>query len=52
MARHSLKTESLIVTGIIGVLALLSSMTIAFILGMICAYLIRWSGRGREETRQ
>jgi MFS superfamily sulfate permease-like transporter len=51
MARHSLKTESLVVTGIIGILALLSSMTIAFIVGMICAYLIRWSGRCREQKK-
>jgi ABC-type multidrug transport system permease subunit len=48
MARHSIRTESIVVTGIIGVLALLSSMTIAFIVGMICANLIRWSGRSRE----
>ncbi|MHB8165000.1 MAG: putative sulfate/molybdate transporter [Methanoregula sp.] len=39
MSRHSLKTESLLVTGIIGVLALVSSMTIAFIVGMIVAYI-------------
>jgi hypothetical protein len=37
--------------GIIGILALHSSMTIAFILGMICAYLIRWSaGAGRDQS--
>jgi len=52
MARHSLKTESIVVTGIIGVLALVSSLTIAFIVGMICAYIIRWSGRSREENMQ
>ena len=52
MARHSLKTESIVVTGIIGVLALLNSITIAFIVGMICAYIIRWSGRSREEVKQ
>jgi len=52
MARHSLKTESIVVTGIIGVLALMSSLTIAFIVGMICAYIIRWSGRSREENKQ
>jgi len=52
MARHSLKTESIVVTGIIGVLALVSSLTIAFIVGMICAYIIRWSGRSREENKQ
>jgi len=52
MARHSIRTESIIVTGIIGVLALLSSITIAFIVGMICAYLIRWSGRSGEHNKQ
>ena len=52
MARHSLKTESIVVTGIIGVLALVSSLTIAFIVGMFCAYIIRWSGRSREENQQ
>jgi len=51
MARHSLRTESLAVTGIIGFLALLFSLTLAFIIGMICAYLIRWSGRSREQNK-
>ena len=49
MARHSLKTESLAITGIIGILALLSSMTIAFIIGMVIAYLLLWVGRSREQ---
>jgi MFS superfamily sulfate permease-like transporter len=40
MARHSLRTDSLAVTCIIGILALVSSMTIAFILGMVLAYLL------------
>jgi len=52
MAHHSLKTDSIVVTGIIGVLALMSSVTIAFIVGMVCAYIIRWSGRSREENKQ
>ena len=56
MSRHSLKTESLLVTGIIGVLALVSSMTIAFLIGMIVAYIAdlmkkkRKSGQEYAET--
>jgi hypothetical protein len=45
MSRHSFKTDSLIVTGIIGVLALFSSMTLAFIAGMAIAYLESWIRR-------
>jgi MFS superfamily sulfate permease-like transporter len=52
MARHSLKTESLVITGMIGILALLSSMTIAFIAGMICAYLFKWVARRRVQNKQ
>ena len=40
MSRHSFKTDSLLITGIIGVLALLSSMTVAFLVGMVLAYII------------
>ncbi|MDO9326596.1 MAG: putative sulfate/molybdate transporter [Methanoregula sp.] len=40
MSRHSLKTDSLVVTVIIGILALVSSMTVAFIVGMVLAYLL------------
>jgi hypothetical protein len=40
MGRYSLRTDSVAVTGIIGVLAVISSMTLAFIVGMIIAYLI------------
>ena len=40
MCRHSFKTDSLIVTIIIGVLALVSSMTVAFIVGMVIAFVI------------
>jgi hypothetical protein len=42
MGRHSLKTDSLFVTVIIGLLALVSSMTIAFIAGMVIVYLYGW----------
>jgi MFS superfamily sulfate permease-like transporter len=42
MGRHSLKTDSLAVTGLIGVLALAVSMTIAFIIGMVAVYLLGW----------
>ena len=40
MGRHSLKTDSLLITVIIGLLALVSSMTVAFIIGMVLAHLI------------
>ena len=42
MGRHSLKTDSLAVTVVIGLLALVSSMTLAFIAGMILAYAVAW----------
>jgi len=42
MGRHSLKTDSLVVTGFIGVLALAVSMTAAFIIGMAAVYLLGW----------
>ena len=47
MSRHSLKTDSLVVTVVIGVLALVSSMTLAFIAGMIIAYLAAWVRKKR-----
>lgn len=40
MARHSIKTDSLVVTGLIGILAILISMTVAFLIGMAVAYLL------------
>jgi MFS superfamily sulfate permease-like transporter len=49
MARHSLKTDSILITGIIGILALVTSMTLAFISGMILAYLMVWIGKKRVE---
>jgi hypothetical protein len=42
MARHGIKTDSYIVTGLIAVLALVSSMTLAFIAGLLLAYLLPW----------
>lgn len=42
MGRHSLRTDSLPVTILIGLLALVSSMTLAFIAGMILAGLAAW----------
>ncbi|MFA5348421.1 MAG: putative sulfate/molybdate transporter [Methanoregula sp.] len=49
MSRHSLKTDSILVTGIIGILALVTSMTLAFISGMVLAYLMVWIGKKRVE---
>jgi Molybdate transporter of MFS superfamily len=51
MGRHSLKTDSLLVTVVIGVLALVSSMTLAFIVGMVVAYLNGWiKERSTQDT--
>jgi len=51
MGRHSLRTDSLIVTVIIAVLALVSSMTIAFIVGMVVAYgMARWKRAGPDQA--
>ena len=51
MARYSFRTDSLSITCIIGVLALISSMTIAFIVGLILAYLFTWIRRRRAENK-
>jgi hypothetical protein len=47
MGRHSLRTDSILITGIIGILALVTSMTLAFISGMVLAYLMLWVGKKR-----
>jgi len=52
MARYSLRTDSLAITGIIGILALLSSMTIAFIVGLVLAYLWAWIQKRREQNKR
>lgn len=41
LGKHGLKTDSYIVTGIIAILALITNMAIAFIVGMILAYLLK-----------
>ncbi len=40
LIKHSLKTDSYIVTGIVGVLALMINITVGFIIGMIVAYIL------------
>jgi MFS superfamily sulfate permease-like transporter len=45
MGRHSIKTDSLVVTIAIGLLALVSSITLAFIVGMVIAYLLEWRAK-------
>jgi MFS superfamily sulfate permease-like transporter len=52
MARYSLRTDSLAITGIIGILALFSSMTLAFIVGLVLAYLLAWIGKRREQNQR
>jgi MFS superfamily sulfate permease-like transporter len=51
MSRHSLRTDSLPVTVIIGILALVSSMTLAFIVGMLFAYLLPVIRRWRRADK-
>lgn len=38
LGKHSLKTDSYIVTGTVAILALIVNMAITFIVGMILAY--------------
>ena len=52
MARYSFRTDSLAITGIIGILALISSMTIAFIVGLVLAYLWAWIQKRREQIKR
>jgi hypothetical protein len=52
MARYSFRTDSLAITGIIGILAILSSMTIAFIVGLVLAYLWTWIQKRREQNKR
>jgi len=40
LARHSIRTDSLFITGLIGLLAIAVFMTVAFIVGLIAAYLL------------
>lgn len=50
MGRHSLKSDSLVITVIIGVLALATSMTLAFIAGMVLAYAAGWMKKREEKN--
>ena len=50
MGRHSLKTESLAITVIIGIIALVTSMTVAFLFGMAAAYLLGWLGKRKVKN--
>ena len=42
LGRHGLKTDSYLVTFLIAVLALVSGMTVAFLVGLAAAYLLPW----------
>ncbi len=46
LGKHSVKTESYLVTGVIAVLTLVVGLTVAFIVGMVLAFVLeRWAGR-------
>lgn len=50
MGKHSLRTDSLPVTILIGILALIFSLTVAFIVGLVIAYLwLAWKKRSGKE---
>ncbi len=51
IGRHSLKTDSYLVTGIVAVIAFLVNFAIAFIVGMIVAYLIIKLSRYRKTNK-
>jgi hypothetical protein len=51
MGRHSLRTDSFLITGVIGILALVSSMTVAFIVGMVFVYGAGWM-KQRKTARE
>jgi hypothetical protein len=42
LGRHGLKTDSYLVTALIAVLALISGMTVAFLVGLAVAYFLPW----------
>ena len=50
MGQHSLKTSSLPLTILVGVIALLVSMTAAFVVGIVAAYALRWAGARQKGT--
>ena len=50
LALVSLKTDSRLVTGAVGIVALVSSMTVAFVVGMVIAYILpRFQARGSKK---
>jgi MFS superfamily sulfate permease-like transporter len=51
MGKHGLKTDSLAVTLLTGVLALLSVVG-GFVAGMVLAYLIKWKEAGKQKGRE
>ncbi|WOX55771.1 MULTISPECIES: putative sulfate/molybdate transporter [unclassified Methanoculleus] len=48
LGKHSAKTESYLVTGVVAVLTLVTGLTIAFIIGMVLAYAMKWRA-GRQQ---
>jgi hypothetical protein len=50
MGRHAIKTTSLPLTILVGVLALLVSMTVAFVIGIVAAYIIQRTGVKQRGT--
>jgi 4-amino-4-deoxy-L-arabinose transferase-like glycosyltransferase len=51
MGKHGLKTDSLLVTLVTGVLALLSVVG-GFVAGMVLAYLIKWNNARKQKGRE
>jgi Molybdate transporter of MFS superfamily len=51
LGRHSLKRDSLLVALVMGAIALLSSITVAFFAGLVLAYALRWrEGKARSSS--
>jgi MFS superfamily sulfate permease-like transporter len=48
LGRHSIKTESYLVTGTVAILTLVIGLTGAFIVGMVLAYALLWRSRSQE----
>jgi len=50
LAKHSVKTESYLVTGVIAVLTILANITVAFVVGLALAYVLRWRQSRLKRT--
>ena len=48
LGKHSAKTDSYLVTGVIAVLTLAIGLTVAFIVGMVLAYVLQWRAGRRQ----